>query len=394
MREAVDAAAADVAAAAAPGSSAQSGPPVVVIAPDSFKGTIRAADAAAAIAEGWRTIRPGDRIVLAPMADGGEGTLDAIAAAVPGAVRVPVEVTGPDDRPVGASWLRLPPSSGRPGGTAVVELASTSGLELLSGALRPWDAHTLGFGQALAAAAAAGVSHLVAAIGSSASTDGGLGMLVALGARAIDAEGRPVRPGARGALQVAGIALDGLVPMPTGGITVLTDVTSPLVGPAGAAAVFGPQKGLDPADVPSVDAALARIAGLLGVDPATPGAGAAGGTGAALLAMGARLLPGAETVAGLVGLAGAIRDARIVVTGEGAFDGQTAAGKAPALVAAIAADAGIPVALVAGVVSAEPVGFAAAVSLAALAGSAAAAMRDPRPWLRAAGAALARDVGA
>ena len=146
--------------------------------------------------------------------------------------------------------------------------------------------------------------------------------------------------------------------------------------------------------MPSVDAALARIAGLLGVDPTTPGAGAAGGTGAALLAMGARLLPGAEAVAGLVGLAGAIRDARIVVTGEGAFDGQTAAGKAPALVAAIAADAGIPVALVAGVVSAEPVGFAAAVSLAALAGSAGAAMRDPRPWLRAAGAALARDVGA
>ena len=145
----------------------------VVVALDSFKGSIGAADAARAVRDGWRSVRPDDDIRLVPMADGGEGTLDAFAAALPDAVRMPVTVTGPHDAPVEASWLLLPPTPANPGGTAVVELAATSGIELLGSPprLRPMDAHTLGLGETVRAALAAGVSRLVLAIGSSASTD-------------------------------------------------------------------------------------------------------------------------------------------------------------------------------------------------------------------------------
>ena len=146
----------------------------VVIAPDSFKGTASAAEIADAVAVGWRSERPDDDLVLLPMADGGEGTLDAVAAAVPGSERVPVTVTGPDDRPVETAWLRLPD------GRALVELAATSGLTLLDG-LRPDTAHTTGFGQAIAAALDAGATGLLLGIGGSASTDGGVGALQALG---------------------------------------------------------------------------------------------------------------------------------------------------------------------------------------------------------------------
>ena len=157
-------------------------PATIVVAPDGFKGSITAADAASALAEGWRSERPGDRVLLRPVADGGEGTLDAFAAAVPGAVRMPVVVDGPDGAPVDAAWLLLPATGDAPAGTAVVELASTSGLELLGDRRLPLDADTRGFGQAIAAALDHGVSRLVLGIGSSASTDGGTGLLTALGA--------------------------------------------------------------------------------------------------------------------------------------------------------------------------------------------------------------------
>ena len=154
----------------------------VVIAPDSFKGTIGAADAAARLGEGWSRVRPHDAVRLLPMADGGEGTLDAFAAGVPGSRRMPIEVTGPHGDRVPASWLLLPPTAGTPDGTAVVELASTSGIELLGSParLRPLDASTRGFGEAIGAALSHGVSRVVLGIGSSASTDGGTGMLAAL----------------------------------------------------------------------------------------------------------------------------------------------------------------------------------------------------------------------
>ena len=364
----------------------------VVLAPDSFKGSIAAAQVADALAEGWRTVDPSAEILARPMADGGEGTLDAFAAAIPGSTRMPVTVTGPHGRAVAASWLLLPATHDAPNGTAVVELASTSGIELLGADLRPLDAHSVGFGEAIAAALSHGVSRLVLGIGSSSSTDGGTGMLTALGARFTDAAGTTIPLGARGLDTVASADLSGLPALPAGGVLVLSDVTNPLLGAFGSAAIFGPQKGLGEAALVRADAGLARLATLLPADPQTPGAGAAGGVGFGVLAWGARLVPGAGEVAELIDLRGALAAASVVVTGEGAFDGQSAAGKAPTHVATLAADAHVPVALVAGRISpdADISAFAASVSLTALAGGGEGAMSAPAWWLRQAGAVLAR----
>lgn len=362
----------------------------VVLAPDSFKGTITAADAAAALAEGWASVDPSAEFVHRPMADGGEGTVAAFAAAVPGARRIPVTVDGPAGAPVDASWLLLPASDGAPSGTAVIDLASTSGIELLD-ELRPWDADTSGFGQAIAAALDHGVSRLVVGIGSSASTDGGMGMLSALGARFLDASGVPVSRGARGLADLATVDLDGLRAAPE--VRVLTDVTNPLTGSRGAAAVFGPQKGLvSQDDIDAVDAGLARLASLLSLDPSVPGAGAAGGTGAALVAWGATLAPGAVEVAELIGLADAVGTADVVITGEGSYDGQSGDGKVPSFIAGLAAEAGVPAMVAAGRITADADAtlFAASASLTDLAGSAESALAEPARWLREAGAALAR----
>ncbi|WP_324014035.1 glycerate kinase [Microbacterium sp. JZ37] len=378
----------------------------IVIAPDSFKGTIAAADVAAALAEGWTAVRPDDEIVARPMADGGEGTLAAFAEAVPGAVRVPIRVTGPSGFAVDASWLRLPATDAAPGGIGVVELASTSGIELLGDARRPWEASTLGFGQAIAAALDAGVSQLVLGIGSSASTDGGTGLLTALGARFTDAFDTSIAPGASGLDDVAKVDLSRLRPLPEGGVQVLCDVTNPLLGGRGAAAVFGPQKGLDEEGVARADAGLARLVDVLrGVsgdtvagslarvaDPEEAGAGAAGGAGYGLLVWGAEIVPGAERVAELTGLGDAIAGADLVVTGEGSYDGQSASGKAPAHVSALAEAAGARVAIVAGRIAADTSGLWRALSLTELAGSSDAAIADPATHLRAAGSALAEAL--
>ncbi|MCS5715967.1 glycerate kinase [Herbiconiux sp. CPCC 205716] len=366
----------------------------VVIAPDSFKGSASAVAVASALAAGWRSVRPADELVLRPMADGGEGTLDALATAYPSAERMPVTVLGPADASVAAHWLLVTAPDGTR--TGVVELAATSGIELLT-ALRPLDAHTLGFGQAIAAALDAGVDRLVLAIGGSASTDGGAGLLTALGARLTDAAGTPVPSGAAGLASLSRAELSGLRPLPPGGAVVLTDVTSPLLGPAGAVAVFGPQKGLTPSTSPAVEASLAHLVELVdgGAGLAlVPGAGAAGGAGFGLLAWGAVLEPGAAAVARELGLADALVGADVVVTGEGRFDGQSEAGKVPTHVRELAAAAGARPALVAGVIDAEPVGFAASAALVdpQLAGSAAASLADPLRWLTAAGAHLARTL--
>lgn len=364
----------------------------VVIAPDSFKGSITAADAAAALAAGWAETEPDDEPVLRPMADGGEGTVEAFEVAVPDARRMSIVVDGPAGEAVESSWLLLPPAPDAPRGTGVIDLASTSGIELL-GELRPWDADTTGFGQAIAAALDHGVSRLVLGIGSSASTDGGTGLLTALGARFLDGDGMPVAPGAAGLCDVVSADLAGLQGAPE--VRVLTDVTNPLCGDRGAAAVFGPQKGLtDERGIRRVDAALGRLARLLELDPEHPGSGAAGGVGAALVAWGASLTPGAGAVAELLGLPGAIAGAGAVVTGEGSFDGQSGDGKVPSFVAGLAADAGKPALLAAGRITADAdtAAFAASVSLTDLAGSADAARADAARWLRAAGAVLARSL--
>ncbi len=363
----------------------------VLLAPDGYKGSITAVAATAALAAGWHDARPGDLALARPMADGGEGTLEAFLAAVPGARRMPVRVTGPHGREVAASWALLPPTAAAPRGTGVVDLASTSGIELLEGRLRPLDADTRGFGQAIAAALDHGVSRLILGIGSSASTDGGFGVLAALGARITDAAGADTAPGLRGLRTAVRLDRSGLRPPPAGGAVVLTDVRSPLIGPAGAAAVFGPQKGL--LDLSAADAALAHAAVLLDTDPFAPGAGAAGGTGAALRAWGAELVPGAEVVADLIGLADAVARADVVITGEGAFDASSGAGKVPGRIASLAGPR--PVALVAGRIApdADTSAFTTTISLADLAGSSAAAIADPARWLRAAGRALAERIG-
>ena len=348
----------------------------VVIAPDSLKGTATAAATAAAIRAGWLDERPDDDVVSAPTADGGEGTIDAFAAAVPDAVRVPVTVTGPAGTPVDTAWLRLPD------GRAVVELAATSGLPLLGGRLQPGTATSRGFGEAIAAALDAGATGLVLGIGGSASTDGGRPVLEALGLTA-HADGSVDRSHLR--------------PLPTGGAVVLTDVTSPLLGPDGAVAVFGPQKGVTPESAPALEERLAAWAlALPDVDPTTPGAGAAGGVGFGLLAWGATLAPGARAVADVLGLPALLDGADVVVTGEGRYDDQSAAGKVPSVVRALAAERapGARVLLVAGEVDAPLDGFDAAASLVVLAtqttGEPDDALREPLRFARIAGQRLAR----
>ncbi|KQQ92661.1 glycerate kinase [Leifsonia sp. Leaf325] len=378
---------------------------VIVIAPDSFKGTLGAADAARALADGWATVRPADELRLVPMADGGEGTLDAFELAVAGSCRMPVVVDGPDGRSVEASWLWLPPSGGH-GPTGVVELASTSGITLLD-PLLPFDAHSFGFGQAIAAALDAGVDRLLLALGGSSSTDGGAGALAALGLDLSDAAGRPIRVGNRGLAHLAAIDASGLRPLPAGGAVILSDVDNPLLGERGAAAVFGPQKGATPSQVEGLELGLARWASEVAVsnlpeqaDAATPGAGAAGGTGFGLLAWGATIAPGAAAVGAALGLPAALAGASVVITGEGRFDSQSLAGKVPSYVLDAAGSASgslgdrtpIAVALVAGAIEGDAAVFSAAVSLTDLAGDSAAARADPSRWLRDAGARLARTL--
>jgi len=369
----------------------------VVVAPDSFKGSATAAEIAGALAEGWFRVFPGDELVLRPMADGGEGTLEAIAAAVPGSRLVPITVDGPDDRPVDTYWGWLPPTAPQPTGIGVVELANTSGLGLLN-PLRPFHAHTRGFGQAISAALDAGVSQLVLAIGGSASTDGGVAALRALGARFSDAAGTSTVDGNAALAELASIDLSTLRQLPPGGAHILTDVRSPLLGSGGAAHVFGAQKGASPSELPLLEANVAHLLHLVqGVRPDAlmlselPGAGAAGGTGFGLSLWGAIGDSGAATVAQLIGLPEAVGAADLVITGEGRFDEQTGEGKVVDRVRRIADEQGVPVMLVAGLIQAQTDAFAASTSLSELAGSPDAAYADPLPWARLAGENLARQ---
>jgi glycerate 2-kinase len=366
----------------------------VVIAPDSFKGSLPAADAATALAEGWLAARPGDEVRTLPLADGGEGTLDVLAAAVPAARWQQARVTGPAAQPVGRAqpvdcpWLLLPD------GTAVVELAAASGLPLLS-QLDPLGAHTIGLGEVIGHALDAGARQLTVALGGSASTDGGTGALAALGARFLDAGGRPLPAGGGALPRLATVDLTGLRPPPPGGISCLSDVRAPLLGPAGAAAVFGPQKGARPEQVALLDSGLARLAGLLGGDPAAAGAGAAGGTGYGLAAAwGALIVPGAPQLARLAGLDQALAGAGLVITGEGRYDQTSGTGKVAGAVFAAAAAAGVPAALVAGQVAARPPAGVPVLSLAGLAGGVPAALAGPARYLRLAGQRLAAGWGA
>ncbi|TNM38703.1 glycerate kinase [Nocardioides albidus] len=318
-----------------------------MVASDKFKGSLTAAEVAAAVGAGVRRIRPDAVVESAPVADGGDGTLAAAEAA--GFVLAPVTVTGPTGAPVRTSYARR-------GNVAVVELADTSGLVRLPGGPDPMRASSRGAGEALAAAVDAGCRRLVLGIGGSASTDGGAGLLRGLGARLLAADGEEIADGGAGLARVARLDLTGLRSRLAGvELIVACDVDNPLTGPRGAAAVYGPQKGADDVQVRLLDGALSHwadvVAASTGADVRdNPGAGAAGGVGfAALALLGAELRSGIELVLELVDFERRLDGADLVVTGEGALDEQTLHGKAPAGVAAAAARAGIPVVAVCGV---------------------------------------------
>lgn len=322
----------------------------VVAAPNPYKGSLGSPAAARAIARGVHRAWPEAEVVQVPVADGGEGTVEALVAAGRGEL-VEVEVAGPLGDPVKAVFGLI--DGGR---TAVIELAASSGLPLVPGGRRdPRLTSTYGLGQQLEAARGKGVRKVIAGIGGSATNDGGAGMGQALGYRLLDAEGRDL---ARGGAELARLArIDSAAVDPAWReveVEVAVDVTNPLTGPEGATAVYGPQKGATPAMIEELDAALAHFAEVverdLGKDVASlPGAGAAGGAGAGLVAfLDARLVRGAPLVVEAAGFDRALEGAAVVMSGEGRVDGQTAYGKGPAEVATRSARAGVPVVLLAG----------------------------------------------
>ncbi|MGH2635599.1 MAG: glycerate kinase [Actinomycetota bacterium] len=333
----------------------------VLVAPDKFRGTLSADEAARAIAAGWRRRRPGDDVTRVPMADGGEGTLEAIVAALGGEVRA-ARVSGPLGDPVDAAFGLVDASAGRSG---VVELARASGLQLVGAARnRPLRATTRGTGELILAAAREGVAELLVGVGGSASTDGGAGLAAALGVRLTDPDGRPLPDGGAALLRLDRVDLTALAPEVRGvRVVVASDVDNPLTGPRGAARVFAPQKGASPDDVLLLDRALAHYAAVLfrdlGFDVrSTRGAGAAGGAGAGLVAfLGAHVRPGVEVVMDAVDLRGRIARADVVVTGEGRFDASSLLGKVPMGVVAEAGRAGVRAGVLCGEAAIRPDGL-------------------------------------
>jgi glycerate kinase len=319
----------------------------VVVAPNAFKGTLTATVAARAMAAGVREAFPGAEVFEVPVADGGDGTVEALVDANHGEYRT-ARVEGPLGDPVDARFGLIDRR------TAVVELATASGLALLDPARRdPRNATTYGFGQLLEAAREQGAREIIAGIGGSATNDGGAGMAQAVGYRLLDADGGEIPRGGAALTRLARIEAGRFSRWPQR-LRVACDVDNPLVGPRGASHVYGPQKGADPATVRALDAALGHLAEIvardLGVDAESlPGAGAAGGTGYGMVAfLGAELVPGAPLVVEAAGLDARLEGADLVITGEGRVDAQTAYGKAPGEVAKRAHRAGVPVLLLAG----------------------------------------------
>ncbi|MFI8610498.1 glycerate kinase [Pseudomonas sp. NPDC077649] len=321
----------------------------IVIAPDSFKESLSAPEVAVAIARGWQQVFPDAECLLRPMADGGEGTVDALLAAV-GGERRECRVRGPMGAPVAAHWGWL----GQ--GTAVIEMAAASGLHWVPREQRDARlASSFGTGELILQALDAGATRIILGLGGSATNDGGAGLLQALGVRFLDVAGRELAPGGAALAALDQLDLSGLdARLLKAQVEVAADVDNPLCGPRGASAVFGPQKGATPAQVAELDAALGRyariVAATLGEDHAQfPGVGAAGGLGfAARALLKASFRPGIELVAELSGLAEAVLGADLVITGEGRMDAQTLHGKTPVGVARVARAAGVPVIALAG----------------------------------------------
>ncbi|MEQ4302148.1 glycerate kinase [Plantactinospora sp. B6F1] len=325
----------------------------ILICPDKFAGTLSASEVAEAIREGWLEVAPGDDLVLRPLSDGGPGFVEVLAVALPGR-RVPVRTVDPLGRPVDGEILLT-----ADGGTAYLESAQACGLHLLATDERdPRRTTSYGLGALLATAAEAGARRAVVGLGGSAVNDAGAGLLAALNAVPVDDSGQALPYGGAALLAVAGLAGR----PQTRGMELVgaTDVDNPLTGLTGASNVFGPQKGATREDVLLLDDALRRFAEVLerdlpGCPPGLaglPGAGAAGGLGAALLALGGSCESGIELVTRLTGLDAAYDGADLVITGEGSFDHQSLRGKVVAGVAGAARDRGVPCVVLAGRVSA------------------------------------------
>ncbi|NBF03930.1 glycerate kinase [Pseudomonas sp. Fl5BN2] len=322
----------------------------IIIAPDSFKDSLSAADVAQAIALGLADVWPDAQVQQCPMADGGEGTVASILAACEGQLRS-TRVQGPLGAAVEAHWGWLPQSH-----TAIIEMAEASGLQLLPlGQRDACNSSTFGTGELIQAALDAGAQRIILAIGGSATNDGGAGALQALGLKLLDPKGQALPRGGLALANLAGIELDSLDPrLAQVRFEIAADVNNPLCGDHGASAIFGPQKGASPQHVQQLDQALGHFADLCAqVLPRDvrnePGSGAAGGLGFAAKAfLGAQFRPGVEVVAELVGLEQAVRGADLLITGEGRFDAQTLRGKTPFGVARIAREQGVPVIVIAG----------------------------------------------
>jgi glycerate kinase len=322
--------------------------PVVVIAPDSFKGSITASQAATAIAEGLRRVWTGADLRLCPMADGGEGTLDAVLSR--GGQRLSAGVGGASGRTVEASYGTV-----GEGTIAIIEAAQIVGLTDPEGtAIDVEQRSSRGIGELITRLLDGGLRKFMVGLGGTSTNDGGAGMLTALGVQLLDAGGRTVNATPAGLATLTAVDANGLDPrLRLATITIMSDVDNVLAGPHGATAIFGPQKGVRPERVDEVDAALARFAAL--VEKALgkrvhdrPGAGAAGGLGFALQLLGGEMRSGAEVVADLIGLDATLEGARWVLTGEGRSDTQTLLGKTPLVVARRAASMRVPATLISG----------------------------------------------
>lgn len=367
----------------------------VVVAPDKFKGSLPAREVAGCVIRGLRAVDRGIDAIAIPVADGGEGTLEAALAA--GFARVPVVASGPTGRPVQTAYARRD-------GLAVIEMADVSGLgRLPDGRLEPLRASSRGTGDVIAAALDAGCTSIVLGIGGSACTDGGAGLAEALGARVLDAHGRQLPPGGAALAEVHSVDLSGMHPKLAGAdVVIASDVDNPLTGPSGAAAVYGPQKGASAAEVAILERALQRWAAALaeatGSDHSDrPGAGAAGGAGLAGLALlGGSVRSGIELILELVGFDDRLEGARLVITGEGSLDTQTLRGKAPAGVAAAASAAGVRTVAVCGTselsrTDMKGVGIDAAYALVDLESDVARCMTEAAALLERLGQEIARD---
>jgi glycerate kinase len=353
----------------------------VLVAPDCFGGTLTALEAAEAIATGWRRTAPADELLLRPLADGGPGFVEVLHGALGGALHE-ARVTGPLGQTVTAQWLAHD-------GTAYIESAQACGLHLTD-RRDPERSTTYGVGELIAAARSAGMRTAVVGLGGSGTTDGGAGMIRALGGHVTDDTGAPIGPGGTDLRRVDKVVL----PDVDIALVAASDVENPLLGRHGAARTFGPQKGADDEAVERLEMGLTRWAEVLGHDiQDRPGAGAAGGLGAGLLALGAEFTSGSALVRTLTRLDEALDQARLAITGEGSFDWQSLRGKLITAVAAGAAERGIPCLVLAGQVSvgrreAGAVGVEQSYAVAEHAGSVAAAMADPAGTL----AALAAEV--